>query len=418
MVKTFLVIFTLFFIQPVISQAPYQLGNVVSNFKVDNILNHKNAPKDLTALKGQITVLDFFGTWCVPCIKALPQLTSLQQKFAGKLKVLLISTEDEQRLAKFVNARTGFPFPVIVDENSTISHSFQPPSFPYTVIINVDNKIIAITDAGSITETMVNNWLEGKAEVAGQSISLEKTAPLTITMNSTKRSSNNLVALSQDFMYAAKTGEETNELIKKLKEISFEELQQGLKTDDEKKAFWINAYNGYTQALLRKNPEAYKNRNRFFKSRQIEIAGKNFSLDNIEHGILRRSKIKWSLGYFNKLFPGKTEKKLRVNELDYRIHFALNCGAKSCPPVAFYDPSNINAQLDIAGTAYLTGEAVYDKENNTLGLPAIMSWFRRDFGGKKKMLQLVKQKGIIPDEADPKINFNKYDWELHLNNFQ
>jgi thiol-disulfide isomerase/thioredoxin len=420
MPKFCLVLIISFFIYPAMGQVVYQLGDEVKNFPVNKIVNENNNPKNFNGLKGQITILDFFGTWCVPCIKALPELTSLQQKFASKVKVLLISTEEELRLTKFVNGRKGFPFPVIIDENGSISNLFQPPSFPYTVIINEANKIIAITDAGSIKETMVNNWLAGKSDnTAGQqTIFIEKTPPLTTTMNSTKRSSNNLVSLSQDFMYAAKTGGETNVHLKKLKEISFEELKQELKNDDEKKAFWINAYNGYTQALLRKNPGAYKKRGRFFKCRQIEIAGKKFSLDDIEHGILRRSKIKWSLGYLNKLFPGKTEKILRVKKLDYRIHFALNCGAKSCPPVAFYDPSNINAQLDIASTAYLTGEAVYDKEKNTLGLPAIMSWFRRDFGGKKKMLELVKQKGIIPEAASPKITFNKYDWALHLNNFQ
>ena len=237
-------------------------------------------------------------------------------------------------------------------------------------------------------------------------------------MNSKKRSDNRLVALSQDFMYAAKTGDAVADFVEKLKKLSYKELNNGLKNDDEKKAFWINAYNGYIQALLRKNPDAYKQRGTFFKAKQIDLAGKKFSLDDIEHGILRRSKVKWSLGYFNKWFPGKTEKQLRVDKLDYRLHFALNCGAKSCPPIAFYDPSNINTQLDIATTAYLSGEVEYNAEKNTLGLPAIMSWFRRDFGGKKKMVQLVKQKGLIPEKANPKIYFNKYDWELHLNNFQ
>ena len=412
------VILIFFFSHTAYSQGPYRSGDQVKNFPVNKLLNQKNIAKDLDGLKGQITILDFFGTWCVPCIKALPELTSLQQKFDGKLKVLLISTEDEQRLNKFVNARSGFPFPLIVDENNNISNAFQPPSFPYTVILDAENKIIAITEAGLITETMVNNWLAVKAvNTAGLSTFIEKAPPLTTTMNSAKRSSNKLVALSQDLMYAAKTGEETNALTQQLKQISFATLQQGLKNDDDKKAFWINAYNGYTQTLLKKNPGAYKNRGRFFKSKQIEIAGKNFSLDNIEHNILRRSKIKWSLGYFNKLFPGKTEKQLRVNELDYRIHFALNCGAKSCPPLAFYDAVLINSQLDIASTAYLVGEVVYNEKKNTIGLPAIMSWFRRDFGGKKKMLELVKLKGIIPVDASPKITFNKYDWTLHLNNF-
>ena len=148
------------------------------------------------------------------------------------------------------------------------------------------------------------------------------------------------------------------------------------------------------------------------------VAGKIFSLDKIEHGILRRSKIKWSLGYFSKLFPKKTEKNLRVDKLDYRIHFALNCGAKSCPPIAFYNPENINTQLDAAATAYLTAEAEYDAATNVLKLPAILSWFRRDFGGKQKMIELLKSKQLLNADVNPKIKFKKYDWTLYLNNYK
>ena len=147
------------------------------------------------------------------------------------------------------------------------------------------------------------------------------------------------------------------------------------------------------------------------------MAGKTFSLDDIEHGILRRSKIKWSLGYLNKLFPGATQKALRVNNLDSRIHFALNCGAKSCPPIAFYDADKINDQLDLATRAYLSSEANYNAGKNTLQLPAIMGWFRHDFKGKRNMLLLAKKFDIIPENAKPSIAFAKYDWSLFLNNY-
>ena len=239
-----------------------------------------------------------------------------------------------------------------------------------------------------------------------------------ITKSEVETSQNKLVQLSQEFMYAAKTGEETAGFIMQLQQLSMDNLQSTIKTDDEKKAFWINLYNAYTQVALKKNPEQYKKRGKFFGSKQIEIAGKQFSLDDIEHGILRRSKIKWSLGHLNKLFPGKTEKALRVDKLDYRLHFALNCGAKSCPPIAFYKPENINQQLDLATKAYLQGEAEYDEATNTVKLPTLMSWFRRDFGGKKKMIALLQQLSIVPADTKPKIKFKTYDWTLYLQNYK
>ena len=131
---------------------------------------------------------------------------------------------------------------------------------------------------------------------------------------------------------------------------------------------------------------------------------------------MRRSSIKWSLGYLSKLLPGKTEKDLRVSTLDSRIHFALNCGAKSCPPIAFYNPENLNTQLDVAATSYLTSEANYNSKTNVLHLPAILGWFRRDFGGKQKMIELLKSKQLLGSTVNPKIKFKKYDWTLYLDN--
>lgn len=236
-------------------------------------------------------------------------------------------------------------------------------------------------------------------------------------MNRNQKSSNEIVQLSQDYIYKAKTGDSIATVTASLRQIDYGTLLQSLITDNEKKAFWINLYNGYTQAALKAAPGKYKNRGAFFKAEAVQVAGNAFSLDAIEHGILRRSTFKWSLGYLSKLFPSKREKSLRVNALDYRIHFALNCGAKSCPPIAFYDPENLDAQLELATKAYLTSEAEYDNMKNRVRLPGLMSWFRADFGGKKSMTRILKKHNIIPQEAHPKITFKKYDWTLSLNNY-
>jgi hypothetical protein len=219
-------------------------------------------------------------------------------------------------------------------------------------------------------------------------------------------------------MYAAKTNSNTDKFRTELQQISYDSLVLSLKSDNEKKAFWINIYNGFTQYLLKNNLAAYQKRGQFYKAKQINIAGKILSLDEIEHGFLRHSKIKWSEGYLNKLFPSKTEKQLRVAEVDYRIHFSLNCGAESCPPIAFYDDENINSQLNVATRGYLSTEAKYDAADNSLQLPKLMSWFRHDFRGKGNMLLLVKKLGIVPVDKKPKIHFKPYSWNLYLDNYK
>ena len=227
----------------------------------------------------------------------------------------------------------------------------------------------------------------------------------------------NYIELSQEFVYAVKTDQDATKYINSFARADENIIVQQLSTDENKKAFFINLYNAYTQYILKRNPEKYKNRNDFFKADQINFASHQISLDKIEHGFLRRSRIKWSLGYLGKLFSGKLERKFRVKNIDYRIHFTLNCGAASCPAIAFYDPKNIDQQLDLATQVYLKAEADYNKEENTL-LPILMSWFRGDFGGKKNILKICRGLNILPSDIQPIIKYKPYNWELYLNNYK
>ncbi len=226
------------------------------------------------------------------------------------------------------------------------------------------------------------------------------------------------IQLSQDFLYAARTGDSVQNYLGTLANADENQLSDQLNNDYKKLAFWLNIYNGFTQVILTGNPDKYKSRGAFFSDKQIFIAKQALSLDFIEHGLLRRSKIKWSLGYLNKLLPSKFEREFRMEKPDNRIHFALNCGAKSCPPIAFYEAENINSQLELAMQTYLAGEVEHDESKNVVKLPAIMGWFRGDFGGKKNMLELLKKNNLLDADVSPKIEFKEYDWTLFLSNYK
>ena len=388
--------------------------NTVENLKFLNSDINITSFKDL---QNQLIILDFFGTWCVPCIKALPNLADMQNRFKNEVKIVLVSNEKEPQLKKFIKSRVDFLFPVVIDVNNQLNDIFQPPSLPYTIVITKNGKIIIVNENEGVTETAIKNWISDSAReslINGIEIKKERNS---LIMSTNKKSENNIVQLSQDYLYASKTGEPLNEILSQIKKLDYQRLLSSLTTENDKKAFWINLYNGYTQDALKKDPGQYKNRNTFFKSKKINVSGFLLSPDFIEHSILRHSKIKWSLGYFNKPFPSGNEKQLRVDKVDYRIHFALNCGAKSCPPIAFYNPETLDTQLDIATKSYLSTETEYDKVNNVISLPALMGWFRADFGGKQGMIKILRKYNIIAGVANPKIRFKKYDWTLSLNNY-
>ena len=229
--------------------------------------------------------------------------------------------------------------------------------------------------------------------------------------------------LSMVLLEAVRDGQPTTEIERKLSDVSPQNLKNNLDTESKKKAFWLNIYNAYVQILLLDEPELFEDRNsffgyNFFSSPQVTIAGEKLSFDEIEHGIIRHSKIKLSMGYLDKWFPSDYEEMFRWEETDPRVHFALNCGAKACPFIAIYDSERVEEQLDITAKEYLEKTTQYDSENNTVKVNALMSWFRADFGGKDGAVNMLKHYGIIPQNADPSVGFLEYDWTLELDNYK
>jgi len=106
-----------------------------------------------------------------------------------------------------------------------------------------------------------------------------------------------------------------------------------------------------------------------------------------------------------------------MKKLDKRIHFALNCGAESCPPILYYTPKDIERQLEQATKSFLnSNEIEYFPEKNEIHISKIFFWYKGDFNGSKGVLQFFRDYKIIPEDANPKIVYKEYNW-THLEKF-
>lgn len=222
-----------------------------------------------------------------------------------------------------------------------------------------------------------------------------------------------IISISEQLLLNVKTGEATDSLEYSLLRLDVKDLTESLTTDNARKTFWINVYNAYFQIL---SVREKRTKPAIFRNKLVDIAGKKLSLDDIEHGILRKYRWKYSLGYLPQLFPSKLIKQLAVSSVDFRIHFALNCGAKSCPPIAFYKTESIDKQLDLAALSFLQNETIIDEEKKIVTVTKLMQWFKGDFGGNdgiKKILSGYLKRNF----TDYSIRFNNYNWEVQLNNF-
>ncbi|XP_073768272.1 uncharacterized protein isoform X1 [Danio rerio] len=196
---------------------------------------------------------------------------------------------------------------------------------------------------------------------------------------------------------------------------------------EEKLAFFINIYNALViHGNLRLGfPKNIWQRYRFFNYVSYFIGGEVFTLQDIENGVLRGNRK--GVGQFLKPFS-RDDPRLQVAlpDVEPLIHFALNCGAKGCPPIKTYTPQDIDGQLRTAAEAFLENDdsCVIDNTGREVKLSQIFKWYKGDFGGtddkvlnwvfdhmrasqKKRKLQALLSTGKV------KVSFLPYDWSIN-----
>lgn len=218
-------------------------------------------------------------------------------------------------------------------------------------------------------------------------------------------------ALAIDYLLATRTVAPARaaELQQELATIDPVQLRAALANDGARVAFWVDVYNA---AVLRQPAydfSSWRTRSRFFSRPAVTIAGRRLSLDAIEHGILRRSRLKLGLGYATNPAPSSFEREQRVRRVDPRIHFALNCAAASCPPIAAYRAEHIEAQLDLATRGYLQQTA--RQRAGHLEIPAVFLWFMGDFGGPPGVRCFLRLHDV--EGWGRPLRFGEWDWTPH-----
>ncbi len=170
-----------------------------------------------------------------------------------------------------------------------------------------------------------------------------------------------------------------------------------LDTREQKLAFWINAYNLLAIDVVAKGRPRESIRDLGNLLRPIwkrdagRIGGRAYSLDEIEHQILR------PLG-------------------DPRIHGAIVCASRSCPSLRRepYTPDRIDAQLDDQMRTFLADPRKGAKlEDSTLRVSKIFDWFEEDFETAGGVLAFVGPRLPFPLPDRTRLAFFDYDWSLN-----
>lgn len=115
----------------------------VNNFRLKNLDNRTTSYQDI---KGEhFTVIDFWATWCKPCIKSIPKLVKLSEEFEDQgVNFVGISIDGPRNLAKVKPfARSlGVNYPVLLDTNSEVMAKLGVRAVPSLLIINSNDEIV------------------------------------------------------------------------------------------------------------------------------------------------------------------------------------------------------------------------------------------------------------------------------------
>ena len=192
-----------------------------------------------------------------------------------------------------------------------------------------------------------------------------------------------------------------NEYIEFIKQVSPRSNPELFKSKNDIIAYWINTYNALIIKIMIDNPEVSSILDISFKHaifwKKHLVGGEKISLNTIEHKILRKE-IK-----------------------DPRIHFAINCGSVSCPPLGerIFDGIDLDKQLDNKAYNFINNgvDVRIDFSNKVIYLNKIFKWYKKDFGDLRSYicsyLDSLEDCNIL---SEYKISYDKYDWDANRSN--
>ena len=115
-------------------------GNEAPAFTLNDL---EGKPLSLASLRGKYVVLDFWGSWCIWCIKGFPQMKEYYAKYAGKFEILGVDCQDKVGKWKAAVAKHELPWlHVYCPEESTLLDDYGITAFPTKIIVGPDGKIV------------------------------------------------------------------------------------------------------------------------------------------------------------------------------------------------------------------------------------------------------------------------------------
>lgn len=145
-------------------QKPLAVGDTVPALVFRKMINYPDSSLSLSHFKGKAVILDFWATYCIPCIESFPKLEKLQREFKDDLQILLLSNYDENGIRRFYRNKSDLILPTAFYDHKLdpFDRLFPHREIPHYVWIDKTGRIAAITSALAIDSANITAFLKGK----------------------------------------------------------------------------------------------------------------------------------------------------------------------------------------------------------------------------------------------------------------
>lgn len=146
-----------------LAQTAPKVGDPAPEMGIERLLQAPAGQKtDLASLRGNVVVLEFWATWCAPCIAAMPHIGGLAKKYEGKpIRFISVSDETPTKVEGFLK-RGMLKTWVGIDSDASLLKAYGIRSIPTTIIIDAKGRIAAITHPEKLDEKMLDRILAGE----------------------------------------------------------------------------------------------------------------------------------------------------------------------------------------------------------------------------------------------------------------
>ncbi len=138
-----------------------QVGDICPDIALNSITNYKTSTATISDFKGRLLILDFWATWCAPCVSMLPFEDTLQKEFDGRIQILPVTDQSSSIVTAFLRNLQKYKHFMMpsVTQDTVLGQLFPHGEIPHYVWIDKDSRVIAITGAEQIKKEIINSVL-------------------------------------------------------------------------------------------------------------------------------------------------------------------------------------------------------------------------------------------------------------------